>query len=150
MAETLLFSTKLATLTCCNCGMLFAMPAEVEQRRRDDHKTFYCPNGHGQSYSGKSEAELLRDQLAKKTHEIEQAQANAKHYRESRDRVEEQKRHIERRLSATQGVVTRHKRKIAAGKCPCCSAEFKNLAAHMKTQHPKWDPAKEAEVRSNG
>ena len=28
---------------CIHCGFQFAMPAEFVGRRRNDHKTFYCP-----------------------------------------------------------------------------------------------------------
>lgn len=65
MRGTINFQTTLAIEVCCNCGIQFAMPSEVQARRREDHKTFYCPSGHGQSYNGKTEEEKLRERNAR-------------------------------------------------------------------------------------
>ena len=143
MATLINITTPLVLETCCNCFMVFAMPEEFQARRRKDHQGFYCPNGHRQYYNAKSEEDKLRDQLAAEKHAREQADAWA---RDKAVQLEQTKK----RLAATQGVVTRHKRKIAAGRCPCCSASFKNLEAHMKNRHPDWDPIKEVEVRADG
>lgn len=140
---TITFTDKLFVQECCACFMTFGVPERFDAKRREDHKSFFCPNGHSQSYTGKSEADRLRDQLAAEKHAREQADAMA------RDRAVQLER-TKKRLAATQGVVTRHKKKISAGTCPCCSAQFKNLEAHMKNRHPKWDPTKEAEVRTDG
>ena len=73
MAERLLnIATKLDLTTeiCCNCGMLFAMPAELQARMSETGRTFYCPNGHTQYYTKSTEAKLreaqerLREQTA--------------------------------------------------------------------------------------
>jgi hypothetical protein len=37
--------------TCCNCGIVFQVPAEYQKQRRGDGQVFHCPNGHRQSYS---------------------------------------------------------------------------------------------------
>jgi hypothetical protein len=54
--------------------------------------------------------------------------------------------HQERRINGYKGVVARTKRKIAAGRCPCCSHQFKDLERHMTTKHPGYDPDKGAEA----
>ena len=64
----------LELVVCCTCGILFGLPALLDQTRRDDKKLWHCPNGHSQHYGGKpvrdllSEAEgaarLLREELA--------------------------------------------------------------------------------------
>lgn len=50
------------TETCCSCGVVFgltdAQHADLKRRKA----IFYCPNGHGQSYS-RNEADALREQL---------------------------------------------------------------------------------------
>lgn len=33
-------------------------------------------------------------------------------------------------------------KKIVAGRCPCCSHKFKDLAIHMRSEHPNYDPEK--------
>lgn len=58
---------------CGNCNMAFALNDAYVRRRRDDHKTWYCPEGHGNYYSGKSEAEKLRVQLEQTEHQRDRA-----------------------------------------------------------------------------
>ncbi len=127
---------------CCVCDMTFAMPEWFQKKALDRRPlfSFFCPKGHSQHYNGKSTEQQLRDDLARTKHLLEQTQARAAENRESAER-------IARRLSATQGVVTRQRNRIAAGKCPCCSKTFADVARHMRRQHPKWNPEKEAEVR---
>jgi phytoene dehydrogenase-like protein len=123
--------TGATTLTCCNCGIAFAVPAHWCQQRRDDHQLFYCPNGHGQHFTGKSDAEKLREQLesqAKATAEAWSAYTN----------MSERKQAVQRQLVATRGVVTRTKKRVSQGKCPCCKAKFADLAAHMQGEHPGY------------
>lgn len=148
--STLLFSVKLTTVTCCNCGMTFAMPSEVEQKRRSDHDWFYCPAGHRQYFPQKSEAEKLRDDLARTRAEFDQEQAKrktaeAERWRERERRIEETT-HLSRRINGYKGVTTRMKRRAMAGRCPCCTRQFKDLERHMKNQHPKFDPDHGAEA----
>ena len=42
---------------CASCGVIFAIPRTMEERRREDHRAFYCPNGHNLVFSGPSKAE---------------------------------------------------------------------------------------------
>jgi hypothetical protein len=66
--------TTIITETCYSCGVLFGMAEDLRDNRLRDRRSFYCPNGHGQSYTGKTpetklkEAEArelaLRDQLS--------------------------------------------------------------------------------------
>ena len=60
--------------TCIHekCGVHFAVPSLFQKERKRDHKMFYCPNGHGQYYSGKSDIEKLKDELAEKNKTIYQ------------------------------------------------------------------------------
>lgn len=46
---------------CCNCGVIFFMTNSLNKSFRNTKKTFYCPNGHGQSYSESTEDKLNRD-----------------------------------------------------------------------------------------
>jgi hypothetical protein len=50
-------------IECCECGLLFAIRKNVQAIWARDNKTFYCPNGHSQSWvapisSVKDQAEL--------------------------------------------------------------------------------------------
>ena len=53
-------TTTMTTMGCCNCAVLFALPEEMDKQLQLTHATFYCPNGHGQSYNQETEAERLR------------------------------------------------------------------------------------------
>jgi hypothetical protein len=141
-----------STDVTCWCGIVFAIPRSLynhyvaENDRLAGSYGLHCPLGHSFIPAGKSEAERLRDELAREKHRAEQAQAEARQEREWRYAANRATERAERRVAARKGVATRLKRKIAAGRCPCCSHQFKNLAQHMKVEHPKWDPERAADA----
>lgn len=114
-------TTEFVVLTCCNCGMQFAMTADFRRRRLDDRKWFYCPAGHSQVFTGATEAQRLREQL-------ERAQASAAVARRERDQISKAHRRMRQR--------------VANGVCPCCNRSFENLRNHMHTQHPDYGQEK--------
>lgn len=116
---------------CPNCGMQFGVPADYDKRRQDDHQTFYCPSGHGQSYTGKSEAQKLRGLLANANRRIEWAETGL---RAARDQAETS----EYRRRAEKAAKTRLKNRIANGVCPCCNRSFQDLRRHMAGRHPNY------------
>lgn len=118
--DSLYFETEI----CCNCGMAFAILADFQRRRIDDHKTFYCPAGHGQSYKGPTQAMKLRDELERKKQMLEAETARAQKMQDERDRVA--RAHHKMRTRVVNGV------------CPCCNRSFGNLRDHMKTEHPNF------------
>lgn len=124
-------TANLVTETCCRagCGVLFAMPADLQKRLRADHRDFYCPNGHNQYYSAKTEAEKLRDELAA-------AKRDAKFYAERSDRLANDNMTLARSRTALRGVVTRLKRKAIAGECAFCHQRFTDVAEHVAQEHP--------------
>lgn len=126
------------------CGIQFAMPLAWYEARCRDHAGWYCPNGHRRAFLGKSEAEKLRDELAAAQRETERARA-------SRDEEARIRRGVERQLSATRGVVTRTKRRVGHGVCPCCKRTFSALARHMESKHPGYasDDASESVARGS-
>jgi len=130
---------------CANCGTPFAMTELLNDRRRTDGGSFYCPNGHCNVYK-ESANQKLRDQNTKLTHQLEQKQSALES--ERRRLAEEQASHMRtvNQLNGTRGALTRVKRRVSAGRCACCSNQFKDLERHMKTQHPKWDPSAHAEA----
>jgi hypothetical protein len=143
-------TTTFQVVTCCKCHIHFCMDRSFYEARLRDHESFFCPAGHEQYFTGRSDLDVARDNLAAEKHRHEQAQARAD--RLARDLAEQQRETaaVARRLQATRGVVTRQRNKISAGRCPCCSATFKNLRAHMRIEHPKWNPEREAEAMNNG
>ena len=122
---------RLSLLTCCACGVEFAMPTAWEQSLRQSHASFYCPAGHSQFFSAKSPLEKAREEadLLRKRLEF------ANNARAAQEREVERQ---QRRVSAARGQTTRIKNRIAKGQCPCCGKAFADLAAHMESRHPDY------------
>lgn len=135
----------LETIDCCSCGVLYAAPDTFLAQRRKDGVPFYCPSGHSQSFtkSDAARAKELQAQLDQQKIKLSQAEASSRNWREWGNQQQDQKEALDRRLSATRGVVTRMKNRVANGVCPCCNRSFANLHRHMSNQHPRW---KESEV----
>lgn len=106
---------------CASCSAPFGLNADFIQRRRNDHKTFYCPDGHHNAYNGKNEAARLRDELDQAKRQRDEA--NAK-------RIE-----VEGERDSISQAHKRMRKRITAGVCPCCNRSFDNLRRHMETQH---------------
>lgn len=106
---------------CCSCGVPFGIEAQYRKKLKEEHKSFYCPNGHSQYYPAKNKAEILEEQMQR-----ERAQA---------DQIKARLRDTERSLIATRGQVTRIKNRVKAGICTCCNRYFVNLHRHMQTKH---------------
>lgn len=115
MATITLIST-LSTEICCSCGIQFAIPLSLQEKLRENHERFYCPNGHRQYYPQKSESERLREELKRKEQELADT--------------------VKQKIKLQNDAKSVAKR-IKAGVCPCCNRTFKQLAAHMKNKHPE-------------
>ena len=66
-------SVDLEPIECCNCAVIFGVPPQWNINRRETKQTFYCPNGHPQSYT-KSDADRLREQLEAEKKKLANAQ----------------------------------------------------------------------------
>jgi chromosome segregation ATPase len=109
---------------CASCAMPFAYPTDFDERRRNDHKTFYCPAGHSNYYSGPSEAQKLRKELERKEQMLDAAQARASKAETEREQIT--RAHKKMRVRVMNGV------------CPCCNRTFQNLMQHMQSEHPDF------------
>lgn len=128
---TLHATETLITETCFSCGVLFAMTEDMRNRRLEDKKNFYCPNGHSQHYLGKTEAEKLAEKLAATEKQLEYA-------RTARKSWQDQAEAAERRRVAQLGANTKLRKRVANGVCPCCKRSFADLHRHMTGQHPDF------------
>ena len=108
---------------CVNCGCIFGVPAGFTEQRRKDKRDFYCPNGHSMSYT-ESEADKLRRERDRLTQRLAQKD----------DEIKD----LENRRRAAFGQVTKLRKRIGNGVCPCCTRSFTNLQRHMKTEHPDF------------
>lgn len=108
---------------CCSCGTPFMLPKRMQKVLIENHQRFYCPNGHGQSYCGKTEAQKLKEQLE-----------------QEKQRSAADKERLEKQWLEKHGEVVKLEKKLKRihnGVCPCCNRTFSNLAKHMETQHPE-------------
>lgn len=109
---------------CCACGIPFFMPTYHYKRLlANKGESFYCPNGHSMSYTGKTEAQKLKEQLdqLKKEKELSETEMQDKWL----DALSE-KQKLEKKL-----------KRLHNGVCPCCNRSFGNLQQHIKKQHPE-------------
>lgn len=97
-------AVALTPMTCCACGTAFGMAESVYRDRRRTLETFYCPNGHAQSFK-QSEA----DRLAA---ELKRAQLLAASLKEDADRARTDRGHIERQLIAARGQITKLRNRL--------------------------------------
>lgn len=124
-------TTHLVVETCCRCGVTFGLGAEHYAELLKTRATFYCPNGHGQHYTGKTEAQKQRERAELLERQLGYATAG-------REAWKDQAQVAERRRRAEKGHRTRLRNRIAAGECPCCHEKFPELGAHMAEAHPDF------------
>lgn len=115
--------TRFTIITCAraDCGVQFAITEEYEQRRREDHKGFKCPNGHGNVYRGENEAERLKREKGELERELDGAYSKLNETSES--------------LRETERSFGKMRQRLRNGLCPCCNRSFGNLRKHMETKH---------------
>lgn len=113
-------SVEYVTEQCCNCGVMFAMEKDFRKHKLDDKSSFYCPNGHSQSYMGKSKDEQIAELRTKLSNQIRDTNIQSS------------------RADAAEKSRDRLKKRVKAGVCPCCHRTFKQLQAHMDHKHPEY------------
>lgn len=124
---------------CASCGVIFAMTTEFEKRRRNDHKTWYCPNGHHLVFSEENEEERL-------ARELKVAQDSVAYWRRVHSDDVKELGSEKRSHAATKGQLTKVKKRIGNGVCPECNRHFTNVERHMASMHQGHEAAlKEAE-----
>jgi hypothetical protein len=69
---------------------------------------------------------------------------------DNRRRNAENETEAERRSKAAyKGQLTKVRRKVANGSCPCCNRHFENLQRHMQTKHPEYVAESNEEARKD-
>lgn len=113
---------------CASCGVIFAMTTEFEKRRRHDHKTWYCPNGHSLVFNDETDEERLK-------RELKAAQDNTAYWRGRQADASKSLESERRSHAATKGQLTKVKKRIGNGVCPECNRHFTNVERHMMSKH---------------
>jgi len=70
MSYTLKADLEIIIEECIECGTKFGMTQTLHTWKKENKKSFYCPNGHSMSYT-KSEADRLREIIAQKDKSLE-------------------------------------------------------------------------------
>lgn len=125
--------TNIGTVTmfisdCPSCGVIFGITTEYEDRRREDHKGWYCPNGHRMGFTGPTDAEK---RAARAEESAKQLQAKLIAERNKADAAR-------RDAAEAKASETRLRWRVGHGVCPCCQRSFPALAAHVATKHPDF------------
>lgn len=121
--STIFETVTLNMIYCADCGVPFAITADYDYRRREDHKSFFCPSGHSNVYKGPTDAERLRLQLVEKERLLTAARCAEINERSAREKLERKHKRICKR--------------VHNGVCPCYNRTFSNLARHMASKHPE-------------
>jgi hypothetical protein len=112
-------SVTLEAIICPECGTVSGIPQSFIKTRMDDHRGFYCPNGHSQYFPGQWDSELEREKREAAT-------------------LRERAIGAERAKQRAEASLTRYKKRAAAGVCPCCNRTVEQLAKHMKSKHQQF------------
>ena len=137
MSETLTINQNIdyEIMICGECGIQFAPPTTFVRERREDGGAWYCPNGHRRIYSQR-EVDRLKEKLATQRSLYDK---RLSWLGEDLTWERNERASAMGSLRATKGVVTKLKRRIAAGICPCCQQRFLKLEQHIATEHPDWE-----------
>lgn len=128
--NAVIISVQIEPVSCCNCGTVFGINDGQLRSLRRSGDWFYCPNGHQQRFT-----ETDADRLRKKLELTEQARERARIWAQS---VQDQYDAERKSHAATKGQLTKTRKRIAAGVCPCCRRTFANLGRHMTGKHPDY------------
>jgi uncharacterized protein (UPF0212 family) len=108
---------------CPVCGVYYGLDKDYYDKKYENNGSWYCPNGHSIVFT-KSQPDVLKQQVK----DLENRLAAQKAHTES----------IKRSRSAIKGQLTKAKKRIGAGVCPCCNRQFSNLREHMGHMHPEY------------
>ncbi len=130
--QVLTISEKLVTEDCISCGVIFAMPETLQQQLLENHRNFYCPNGHHMAYTGKTEAQKLKAQLERKEEELARERARL-------DQARAEAEHQAAVARGYKGAAAKARKRAAKGVCPApgCKRSFVDVARHVTTCHPE-------------
>ena len=118
---------------CWKCNTLMWLPESIETTARANEAVwFYCPHGHRAHYAeGETNEAKLRRERDRLAQQVAQRDDEIKRQRELREAAE-------RQAAAARGQVTKLKKRVTAGVCPCCNRTFAKLQRHMATKHPTF------------
>lgn len=124
---TLNRNVNLKVMECGTCGLPFAIPQKMYDSCHDEGGYWYCPLGHSRGWdkgNKKSRVLELQDEVAR----LESSLKSAREHSET----------LKRSRAAVAGELTKVKKRVGNGVCPCCNRSFQNLRRHMDNKHPEF------------
>lgn len=118
---------SMTQMTCGECFMVFCVPTTFYEDRKQGTsglRSFSCPAGHSRRFANETKFETER-RLRQRAE-----QENA--------RLAEEAYAAERARQRAETALKNHKRRSAAGTCPCCKRTFANMRTHMMSKHPEF------------
>lgn len=91
---------KIAEICCHNCGIVFWVLKDHHSVLLREKRSFYCPSGHCQAYTGKSDKK-----------KYEELKAGFDIRGESLDRMADEQVDYENKIRIYKGVISRLKKK---------------------------------------
>ncbi|MEE4384017.1 MAG: hypothetical protein V2J02_18610 [Pseudomonadales bacterium] len=117
-------TVELAEVNCGECGGVYAISERYRRQKKEKGGFWTCP--YCRTGWGYGEGELERER--KRRHQAEQRARLA----------EDARQDALRREAAAKGQLTKARKRMAAGVCPCCNRTFKQVTAHMRRKHPEF------------
>lgn len=133
--STITRTIQIQSLECGVCDITFGLTKAFIAARQDDGRSFYCPNGHTIGWSAVNRAERTERQLRE---QLEASRSLAAREAQRRTEAEARARIADYQRRAAKGQLTKTKKRVTAGVCPCCTRTFQNLARNMAGQHPDY------------
>ena len=111
MNQKIYLSSEFDVIACTRCGLVFAVVQEYLDKKREDHKNFYCPKGHSLHFPGMSKEEKLQMQL-------KHCQLDRDFWQDGHNIERDKRKAIKRSNSALKGAITKMKKRIRGNGLP--------------------------------
>jgi hypothetical protein len=119
--------------TCWKCKCEVWLPTPLYKAAKHSSRiSFLCAYGHEAIFS---EDETEADKLRRERDRLVQQMAQRD------DVIRQQGKELEREQAAVRALKdgsARARKRAKAGVCPCCHRTIRQMALHMRTQHPEF------------
>lgn len=132
MGQAIHVTVELTEINCGQCGGTYAINERKRAKCNEDGTGWHCP------YCQTDWGYFKNGENARLKRELEEERAKVAQERKRKEWAEQEAKNADARRAAAVGQVTKLKKRIAGGACPCCKRSFQNLHRHMTTKHPDF------------
>jgi len=122
---------------CPTCFIHYAAPKALFDRKNETGEAWYCPNGHHIIYKV-SKLQQAKDEAAALRRERDRLKQNEAYYIEQQEHDRRAKRDLTKQGAALKGQLTKIRKRVGNGVCPCCNRTFSDLQRHMSNKHADY------------